>query len=264
MGVTSFKHGHRYYGRVQRGGLARDERLQRQYDGAAGNHRVLCLVRHRSVASLAVDHNLEGSCPGHQRANSACHLPRVQPGPDVHGKHCINPFHDTCKRRLLSFDLSFLPRPLLPQLLLQACRSEYQRMPRHTEDPAIHLITFVHHQLTTGAAFLRWLEQKLHSPLELLLSRLQQICRSEQHRHVSIVSAGMHVAVILCPGFKAGASTTSWMSALTTGSPHRGQDGNGRPAAGCVSIGWLYKATWISWAWGTGKLPRTHVRVSRV
>mmetsp|Transcript_2075 Transcript_2075/g.6167 ORF Transcript_2075/g.6167 Transcript_2075/m.6167 type:complete len:208 (-) Transcript_2075:356-979(-) len=185
MGVTSFKHGHRYYGRVQRGGLARDERLQRQYDGAAGNHRVLCLVRHRSVASLAVDHNLEGSCPGHQRANSACHLPRVQPGPDVHGKHCINPFHDT----------------------------------------------FVHHQLTTGAAFLRWLEQKLHSPLELLLSRLQQICRSEQHRHVSIVSAGMHVAVILAfvwhligfpdwQGVHVSPQCNRWTSAAANGANH--------------------------------------------
>ncbi len=51
--------------------------------------------------------------------------------------------------------------------------------------------TFIYHLLASRPVLLGWLEIQLHSAFQLRFSCLQQLCPSQQHRHVGIMPACM-------------------------------------------------------------------------
>lgn len=55
--------------------------------------------------------------------------------------------------------------------------------------------TGLKHRFRAREAFLVGLEDELHRALEFALMRLEQLCRTQQHRGMHIVSAGVHAAV---------------------------------------------------------------------
>ena len=69
---------------------ARDDRLQRQHEVAGNDQRIDPLMRHRRVATVAADGDLEGTGTGHHRPGHHRHLADRDPRPVV---QAIDGFH---------------------------------------------------------------------------------------------------------------------------------------------------------------------------
>ena len=109
-------------------------------------------VRHRAVAALPADRDLDFVGGGHHWPCTYCHLARRQPRPIVQ-----------------SIDL--VRRKALEESLL-------------------------HHHLATATAFLGRLEDHIGGAVEV--ARLGEIARrTEEHRRVAVVAAGVHAAFVL-------------------------------------------------------------------
>ena len=75
----------------------------------------------------------------------------------------------------------------LRQAEFAVCEIRKQSMHRVEVD----LETFFDHSLPASTAFLSWLEEELHSALQITFLLFQQLGASKQHGHVAVMSARM-------------------------------------------------------------------------
>mmetsp|Transcript_28647 Transcript_28647/g.93590 ORF Transcript_28647/g.93590 Transcript_28647/m.93590 type:complete len:318 (+) Transcript_28647:48-1001(+) len=134
---------------------ARDDRLECGDDGGAGDDRVARLVRRGAVPTGADDEDVERARGRHRRPRAHAHAAR---GPDV--------VHVAPARRHV----------------------QPERCARGPER------ALVEHPQRTCAAFFRGLEDEPHFARQLRLVRLEHPRRPEQHRHVRVVPARVHLA----------------------------------------------------------------------